>query len=83
MDKQTAKAITLLTDTIVAATVAIDHATRGDPEASERAIKSAYYGLDNALTIARRQMIDAKVVPLHEDVNRCGKKGDSRTQNGR
>lgn len=55
MHKQ--KIITLLTDTIVAAASAIEKVD--DPKDAERTIKSAYYGLDNALTLIRREISPA------------------------
>ena len=60
MDKKTAEAIRLLTDSIVSATCAIDALTQDQPKMAEHYIKSSYYGLDNALTIARRQMAGQK-----------------------
>lgn len=57
MDKQ--KTIALLTDTIVAAAAAIEHVNCDKLQEAERTIKSAYYGLDNALTLIRREIAPA------------------------
>lgn len=57
MDK--IKAIHLLTDSIVATAAAIEHVTCDKLAEAERTIKSAYYGLDNALTLIRREIAPA------------------------
>jgi hypothetical protein len=53
------KVIALLTDTIVAAAAAIEHVNTDKGNDAERTIKSAYYGLDNALTIIRKELSPA------------------------
>lgn len=58
MDKS--KVIRLLTDSIVATAAAIEQITCEQPVAAERTIKSAYYGLDNALTMIRREIAAAQ-----------------------
>ncbi|MER8641024.1 hypothetical protein [Mesorhizobium sp. M1252] len=57
MDKQ--KVILLLTDAIVAGTISIEKIASDKLDEAERAIKSAYYGLDNALTLIRREIAPA------------------------
>lgn len=53
------KIIALLTDTIVATAAAIEQVNCEKPGEAERTIKSAYYGLDNALTLIRRAIAPA------------------------
>ncbi|MBT1154404.1 hypothetical protein J1C56_02240 [Aminobacter anthyllidis] len=55
MDKP--KITKLITDSIVAAASAIECVADESPEEAERRIKSAYYGLDNALTLVRRAKV--------------------------
>ncbi|WP_292577132.1 hypothetical protein [Mesorhizobium sp.] len=50
------KAVKYLADSMVAIATALEAVTEGDAAKTERAIKSAYFGLDNALTVARREL---------------------------
>lgn len=54
--QEKSKMIALLTDTIVATAAAIEQVNTDKPLDAERTIKSAYYGLDNALTLIRREI---------------------------